>query len=294
MNATSPGARRAGLRGQLWALASAGGFGLIPVLARLGYDAGASPMAVVAGQLGLGALVLTAAMVATRRPWRMEGRSLGRTALVGLAWFLAAVCYLGSIVTIPVSLAVLILYTFPILTVIVAPLFDKSRLERLSLVAALLALAGLALALGLEVSELDPRGLLLAVLASLTTAATFVLSRQVVVDEDFLVFNAHLHLVCAALAGGWIALFGLPSLPAASVGWAAYVAVCLLYVVAVVLQFGAIRLAGAGRASIAFHAEPIVTLAAAALLLGELLGAREVAGASLVLVAIALATRAGR
>ena len=285
---------RDSLRGALWALASAGGFGLIPALARLAYDAGASPMAVVAGQFGLGAAAGAIAAITGPRRYRLGRGAALRTAGVAAAWFLAAISYLGSIATIPVSLAVLILYTFPVLTVLASPLFDRGRIDRISALAALVALAGLALAIGVEATELDGRGLALAGLASLSTAATFLLSRRVVVDDGVVAFNIYLHVFCAALVLAWIAIVGAPALPSTQAGWVPYLGACALYLVAVVMQFGAIRLTGAGRASVAFHAEPLVTIAAAAILLGELLGVRELAGAALVLSAVALSVRAGR
>lgn len=90
-------------------------------------------------------------------------------------------------------------------------------------------------------------------------------------------------------AGAGISLLGAaallrPEMPATALGPAA--ALGAATAVAFVLQYAAIARIGSARVSIANMLEPVATVALAALLLGEPLSARMLAGAALIVAAL--------
>lgn len=281
-------------RGRLCALGSAASFGMVAVLAGLAYAGGASPGTVVLSRLLSGVLAAAAVVVVLHRQWSLRRSEWRGTALVAVAWMVVTVAYMASFYYIPVSLSVLIFFTFPVQIAIIAPLVDGRRPEAVTLGAALAAFLGLVLALGPDIQGLDWRGCGLAFLAAIGGMSTFILSRRLVVEQDMFTFSFHLHTVCVLAVLLALPVIGLPDLPATTRGWVGVAGVGLFYVLAVVMQFAAIRLAGPARASIMFNAEPVITMVAAGLLLGELLGTWQIAGAALVIAAVLWSARADR
>ena len=76
------------------------------------------------------------------KPWRFSAFMLG------LIWSGSMIFYLKSVETISVSLAVLILYSYPILVLLVSMMSGKTRVSRFTIGVFLLAFAGIALMLG--------------------------------------------------------------------------------------------------------------------------------------------------
>lgn len=283
---------RAVHKGRLAALGSAASFGTVAPLAGLAYTQGASPGAVVAARLlfGLAAAAVTVALL--NRPWRLPRSEWRGTLVIAVAWIVVTVAYMASFYYIPVSLAVLIFFTFPVQIALVTPLVHGRRWEAITLTAALMAFIGLALALGPDLGALDPRGCVLALFAAFGAMTTFILSRRMVTEQDMFAFSLHLHWICVVAVGLALIATGLPAVPTAAVGWLGLAGVGVFYVSAVLLQFTAIRLAGPSRAAIVFNAEPIITMVGAGLLLGERLGPWQLAGATLVILAVLFSTRA--
>lgn len=282
------------LIGQLAALGSAAAFAGVATLAGFAYTGDATPVAAVAARLLFGFAGTLVVVAVLRRPWTVPRREWLPTLAITVAWLVVNVGYMASFFYIPVSLAVLIFFTFPVQTALVGPLIAGARPEGATLVAALVAFAGLALALGPDLSGLDWRGCALAFAAAVGLMSTFLLSRRMVVHQDMFTFSFNLHLACAIAVVGYIGVSGGFPLPASAPALVALLGVGLFYILAVLLQFLAIRLTGPARASIVFNAEPVLTVLAAAIVLGESLGAGQAAGAALVVAGVYLSARADR
>lgn len=285
---------RAIVGGRLAALGSASAFAGVATLAGYAYAGDATPVAAVAARLLFGFAGTLAVVAVLRRPWSIPRREWAPTLAVTVAWLVVNVGYMASFYYIPVSLAVLIFFTFPVQTALVGPLVAGRRPEAATLVAALVAFAGLALALGPDLSGLDWRGCALAFAAAVGLMSTFLLSRRLVVQQDMFTFSFNLHLACAVAVVAYIVAGGGLPLPKGGAALAALFGVGMFYVVAVLLQFLAIRLTGPARASIVFNAEPVVTVVAAAVILGESLGPAQIAGVGLVVAGVYLSARADR
>lgn len=281
-------------RGRLFALGACTSFGVMPPLARIAYDTGASPGMVIMGRLLFGVAAAGLVILLLNRPWRIPRSEWLATALIACGLMAVNVGYMASFYFIPVSLAVLIFFTFPVLIALLDPVVSRRRPEPLIIGAAVLAFSGLVLALGPDLAGLDWRGIALALVASAGATSMFLLSHRLVREQDLFSFSFHLHLACVImLAGAWLVI-GPPQLPSGVTGWSGLAIACTLYSVAILLQFAAIRLAGPSRTSVVFNAEPVITMVGAAIVLGELLGSWQITGAALVITAVVVSTRADR
>ncbi len=279
--------------GRLLAFLTAAFFGGSTTFARLAYQGGTNPITVVAARFLLGTLVVALVIVALRRSFRIPRRTWRRTMIVTFFWFLVATGYVSSVFFIPVSLAVLIFYTFPLIVAATSRFVEGERLGGVRALAFLIAFAGLALALGPSIDELDWRGVALAAVGAVASAMTLILSRPLLVEQGVFTFNLYVNAGSAVLIVGVILLVGGIAWPHDASGWTGLGGATLFFAVAVLVLFGAIRYAGPAHTAMILNLEPLLSIGAAALLLGERLIALQLVGALLVVAALILSTRKG-
>lgn len=260
-----------------------------------------SPFVFEAGMAPLALLVLRSAVfvVFLFLVTRLSGHRLGLpgpkrlTAFgVGVVYILGAGGYLWSVFYLPVSLAVLIFYIYPILTLILASLLDRHAPRLPDLALLLVAFGGLALALGVSVEQLDLRGVALVVAGAFSIATSFVWMARKLSDEDSMAVTFHMAIsgallaLVAALAAG---AFSLPAFDGRA--WWALAGVLVFFCAGFFSIFRGIALIGSVRAATIMNLEPVATLALAPLILGEHLSPRQWIGAAIVIFAVVLSQR---
>jgi drug/metabolite transporter (DMT)-like permease len=196
------------------------------------------------------------------------------------------VCYLSSVAFIPVTVAAVVFYTFPIFIVLASPFVEGTKLTPTLLGVAAAATIGVVMVVGPAFGGLDWRGLALALGASIATATQFFAAARCrktgVIAKVFWI-----HVLVLPTA----ALIGLAAgqLSPPSTLLAAPLAVGMTiggYVFGFMLQFLALGRITAVAAGIIYCTEPVVAAVSSALLLGETLSPLQMAGGALVLSAI--------
>jgi drug/metabolite transporter (DMT)-like permease len=268
-------------RGALLVLASAAGYGLLPLFATQVRDAGLDEVAVMALRFSLAAGALWT-VVAARRPTRPPVRALAASlAFGGTCWSIQSVSYLLAVTHVGAPLAALLLYTYPLMVVTGAVLAGRQRWHRGLAAAFGLVLAGLALVFGNGASGggADPAGVAAGLVAAATYAAFILLSEPVARRMDAFLFTA-LAMTGAACATGLFTL-ARGGVPGAALARAAVpllgLALLSTVVPAVAFLLG-LRHVGAARAAILSCAEVAVTCAAAWAVLGQRLTLPQLAG----------------
>lgn len=268
------------------ALGSAAAFGTNIVSAQLAAQAGLSgPLLVFYRVFIMLALVFGAALI-----WRsaLSVPARQRPALIcfGLSSALVGSAYLSSVAFLPVTVAAVVFYTFPVLIVLAEPLVTSARFSPDRLMVALIAFLGVAMVVGPDLEGLDPRGLALAMAASVMAAAQF-FAASASNDTPLIpkLFWSHLLIlpvtaVILMITEGFLAPNALLLAPAAvsvTIGG---------YLIGFLLQVLALMRVAPGAAGLAFCAEPVFAVVIAAWLLGERVGALQYAGGALVIAAI--------
>ncbi len=274
--------------GVLWGTAGVAGLAL-------GERTGLQPLSVGWYRLAIAALVLLGAR-ALRGGWRpaVARADLPRVAGVGvlLAWyqvaFFAAVDHAG------VALATLVtLGLAPVLVAVATAAAGRER-PRAAVLAALVAIAGLALLVGVP-SGGDPAGRVPGALLALGSAAGY--AGVTLLSRGLAGRVAPADLTVAGFVVGAVAL--LPLAAASGLGLAAPGAApsagtlaLLLYLGAVPsalaysLFFAGLRTTGATAAAVITLVEPLTAAVLAAVLVGERLGPAGLAGGALLLAAV--------
>jgi drug/metabolite transporter (DMT)-like permease len=272
--------------GLAMAVASATLYGLNIGYARLALFEGVSGSTIVVYRVVLMLALVSAAAAGLRRSLRVARGERGLMIVLGLATTLIGVCYLSAVAFIPVAVAVVVFYTYPVMIVLASPVVDGTRLTPTLLGVVALALAGVVLVVGPAFQDLDWRGLALALCASLATATQFFAAARCRRTGVYAkVFWIHVLVLPAA------ALIGLAAgnlAPPSNLLLAPYAVAMTVggYVIGFVLQFMALVRIPAVAAGIIFCAEPVVAALSSTVILDEPLSPVQWIGGALVLAAI--------
>lgn len=281
-------ATRQPLIGIALVLASAAALAVAPTAAKLALDSGGNTLTVVALRGAIGLALMGLLLAGSRQPFGVGRRTLGWCLCAGLFHALATYGFIGSVGYIPVSLAVPIVFTHPILVAVVSHWRGGERLTRRKLALALAALAGIALVLGREAGNLDPVGVGLAALAAAAVSGMILFIARAQEGATSTQANFHMTavavaaLVAATIAGNaW-------SFPSGAVGWLGLAGAGVGVTVGFLTFFAAFRHIGPVRATMLGNVEPLLSTLFAVAVLGERLGPWQWSGVVLVVVALGL------
>lgn len=187
---------------------------------------------------------------------------------------------------IPVGLAILIMYTYPIVVTLAASALARQAPSARLLAAVVVAFSGLALALHTPLDQLDWRGIALGALAALGMTLLVMISERTMQAQSRMNVMIHTNL-SACLVMLAIALSGLPlQWPHDLTGMLALVGSTTLYVFATFLLFIAVSMIGPVRFSVIDNTAPVWAILFGFVLLGESLGQLQYLGAALVVCGV--------
>lgn len=262
------------------------GFGIASTFARFAYGSGATPLTLVTVRTVGFVLIIGGLILVLGQRFRLSRLGLRSIPFLAVAGFFMSIGYLSAVAYIPVSLAVLLLYTGPFMVGLISAATGRERLTPPKLVALFVAFIGLALAIGPEAAVLDPRGIVWALASALAIALQTVFARRILDENKPLVLNWYAHLALLPLLLVFGPLVGSYAIPHGAEGLGGTTGSVLGYILGYICWFLALTRAAAIRVALVFNLEPLVTFAAAALLLGERLTVQQSVGSGLVLAAI--------
>ncbi len=274
-------------------LLSAASFGAVAPFARLAYDSGVNAATLMAVRYALAGLAVLGFLAWRRQPCQLRGRQLWLT--LGLALFLGVTsfAYMESIRYIPVSLAALIYYTYPILVTLLAYLLGNQRLlngekwaHGLAFSGQALSLGGLMLLLSLSGVALDLAGILMAALSAFSFALVIVFGSRLMRSISPMVLNLYVALVNSVIFALASVLAGGFAWPAFSTGWIGLWGAVAFFIAGFLGLFAGVTLVGPSRAACLSNLEPLVTIALAVTVLGEPFNLWQIIGAGIVLFGI--------
>jgi drug/metabolite transporter (DMT)-like permease len=278
------------------ALSAAGLYGLVPNFVRGAFNNGVPAIEATLFRTIVIAFAFACLALVQGERLRVPKGAWGVFAGQSLATLVVSVSYLASVQFIPVGLAVIIFFTFPVLIMVMSPIIERRAPGIPRVLTAVLAFAGLVVAIGPSFGALDLRGVGLAALASLGGVVQFFTGRSISRFMTPAVFGSLVHIVilpAVLLVALWVGGGHLEILPGGGAkldGYHFLVGVAGVYVVAYMLQMLSLRFAPASTVAPYFNLEPIVTTACAGLLFGERLTINQYAGGGIVLAALVISS----
>lgn len=259
------------------------------VLCRIVFDSGGSAVTVI----GLRFLALVIAL------WlwcRWSGRNLRLPRRLMLACYLLGALFLlhtggvlASIIYIPVSLAILTFYTYPLFTALFNSVANRELPGVVLTLSLLAALCGLAVAVDIKLEGFNKLGVGLALGAAIAAAFVFTMSERLLKDVTSLSVTFHMAVVGTVLS--LVILMTVDNtlaLPGSTSGWLALGGVLVTFIGFFVCLFSGIERIGAVPTAMIMNLEPIATVFLAIMILNEQLASAQIAGAALVISAIIL------
>jgi drug/metabolite transporter (DMT)-like permease len=266
-------------------------YGSAPVFVRWAYAAGAEPLTLLASRYVVSTLVILAALGMTGRSLAMPaGRRFGGV-IAGIFFSIMAYSYLFAIQRIPVSLAALLVFTYPLPVALLGRLRGEPlRPGRIVAIAA--AFVGLAVALGVEIGELDLLGIASATVCSLAYAFAVFYFGDTTRGADPMVVILHATATAGVIFVPLAAIDGsLTLIPGTMLGLVGVAGVSASYLVGVFCFFAALVRIGPMKTALLAQLEPVVSILSAVLILQEQLSLVQTLGIAVVLGALASLAR---
>jgi drug/metabolite transporter (DMT)-like permease len=206
--------------------------------------------------------------------------------IVGLIFSANIFTLLLAVKLLPLSIAILTYFTYPLFTGLFGAVTGIDRVHWRGLLAAFVAFLGLALMLETRRGDVSTLGIVCALTASVGRTITLLITRAALRGTDSrlntwysLVPSAALFLLATLLTSNWNA-------PQTSLGWAAFVGMCIATTVPVLLIFVAIARIGPFRTALIMNLEPLVSTLGSIALLGEVLRPLQALGGAIMLAAL--------
>ncbi|CAH0447608.1 hypothetical protein LMG10661_03675 [Ralstonia syzygii subsp. syzygii] len=280
------------LLGVLLIAVSAASFGTMAIFTHYAYASGANTIGLLAVRFSLAALALMVVMRVRRigiPPWP---RVAGLAAMGGIGYAGQSFAFFTALHYAPASLVALLLYLYPMFVTVLAAVFLHERLTPVALLALVLCSVGAGLTVGgAGLSGGSALGVVLGMAAAVIYSVYITVGARVTRGVDPIACTT---VICTAAVYAGLTVAGVPAqFPGSVAGWAASLAIAgLSTVIAILAFFAGLQKLGAAQASMLSTLEPVVTVALAALLLGESIGAAQMAGGALILAGVLWLTRA--
>lgn len=269
-------------------LAFAVAFAMTGICTALALEGGSNPLTVITVRTLAAIGLLLAWLFHQRIRLRIPGKDTVIALLIGLPLCINNYALNAAIDELPVPLVVLIFYTWPGITAAGSWLLGKEPFRWRTAAALALAFAGVALALNVELSAAQAKGVWLALGAALMWSATFLLTGHHFRGRDTRVPTLYMMLTALAVFLTACLVTRDVAWPATAAGWSGMGGVGAFYAFALIGLFLASVRIGATRAGFYMNFEPIASVLLAALILGQRLAPVQLAGAALVIAALFL------
>lgn len=272
-------------QGALLVAISAVSFGLMPTFAKMAYGAGASTYTLLLLRFAAAAAFM---FVLTR----IKGLPLPTGRQAAVFFLMGAVGYVGQSLSYftalnhaSSSVVVLLFYTNPALVMLISALFLHERVTARKLLALALAMLGAFVIAGSELNA-NPLGILFSVLSAVIYSVYIVVSSRVI-PRGMSIHSSAFIMLGSAVVYGILNCFTGFTPPSNGEG---YLAVALMALVSTVLAFWSffrgMERTGPTAAALISTLEPVVTVLASVVVLGEPITAKILLGGCLVMAGL--------
>ena len=270
--------------GIFYALAAAFGLGAITTQAKLVYADGGNALTMMFWRFIMSVTIIGVLILFKRQTFKVE-RPLARpVALLGLIWSGSMIFYLMAVESISVSVAVLILYSYPVIVLLVSMIRGYVEVSPKLIAVFVAAFTGIGLMLGGGSVSLNPYGVVLSMIAATGAAYTFLSGSQVAKQLNPIVLTFWVNFMGVFLILPIV--FGKFMMPETATGLVLLGGATLCYIIAILCQFQALSHMPAAKAAFLFNFEPVVSLCLAAIILGERLAPLQWVGVAIVIIVL--------
>lgn len=296
-----PASRRRYWLGLGLILVACGLLSIISTFARLAYQSGATPTTLLWLRFISFVLVIGTMLVLRRQRLRLTGRQLAGTGIMALGMLMNSVGYLGSVAYISIGLSVVLFYTFPIITMVMAAASGAERPGLAKILCLLAAFGGVLLASYNAIGgSFDWRGVILILIGALGFAGAIVYGNGAMQGIPPLTMNLWMNVWMTLVMSAAIFLLPLTqqvlgpfTWPSGGLAWFGTVAATGCYILGFSCFFAAVQLLPPSQTGIMMNLEPIIATTSAMLVLGEKTVPLQWLGMAIIILALITASALG-
>lgn len=205
---------------------------------------------------------------------------------IGLGFSVTMFGLLQSVALLPVSIAILAYFVYPLLTGLAGAATGVDRVGWQALLAALIAFIGLGMMLGFHLEDLAPLGLISAFIAAVARVVTLLATRAWLFQADARLTTWYSMVPSTGVYLIAIAIIGSFSAPASAGGWVAFVGVTVTTTLSTLMIYISTNRIGPFRTALIMNLEPLLTALLSMALLGETMSLVQGAGAALMIASL--------
>jgi len=256
------------------------------VCARLAFTHGVTVITAATVRSLCASLLLLGFLTLRRMPpWPLP-RDFRGTLVLGACIVAQTLLIQFAVTRLPVTLAILVFYTYPFLTAVVTSLLGEHRLSAPLIAALAAAFAGLAMVLGVGDAKVDLLGVAAAFGASVSFTAALVLTPRLapaLAPPMRTFYMMALSAIVFVIAAAGTQRFAWPT---AAMAWTGLAGLSLLYALGITGLFLLLPLLGPVQTAVVLNLEPVAVAGIAWIALGEMLTPLQCVGAIVVVTAV--------
>jgi len=271
--------------GYLFILLSAAGFGVTPIFALYSYESGVTVSTLLFLRFSFASLLLFLYAFCKIKTWTITKSEITAMFLLGgILFTVQSAFYFLSVQYIPVSLAVLLVYLYPILVSILSFFINREPISPAMLASIAISLLGMSFVLGSPSGKVDITGVLLAVGAAIVYAFFVVVGNRVTRQIPSIITSAFITLSAACSFFIWGMASDSLHFDFQSSGWWSILGVVVFSTVLSMLTlFAGMNITGPTKASILSMVEPLITILLSVFLLDEKMSVTQMIGGGIIL-----------
>ena len=248
-----------------YALVGAVGLGAITTQAKLTYVDGGNALTLMFWRFFMSVMLIGMLVLLRRQSFWVPRSMRGGVVLLGFVWSGAMIAYLLSVEYISVSVAVIVLYSYPLIVLGVSVVQGRMIRSWRVVVLFILAFVGIMFMLLNGEIMLHPLGLLFVCLAAVGAAYTFLAGERVASAMNPVVLTFWVNAIGLGIIIPLV--IGHYQPPQSALGLAALAGATGCHIIAIVCQFKALAEGSSDRVAFIFNTEPVISIVLALLVL---------------------------
>lgn len=261
-------------------------FALNTTLSAMAYAGGSNPLTLLFVRAAMAFGVLHVILGSRGIPRTLPPAKRYAALALGIPMGIGSYGLLSAIEYLPVALAVVIFYTYPILVAVTGWVTGREVFRLPFAIAAVVAFAGVILALNIVGAKPHPVGVALAFMAAVMIATMYTLNDRLREDGDPQPITLHMlgaTFVGYGVACAWSGDFALPDTVSS---WVGFIAAPFFYTLSISILFVVISIIGPMRTALLMNVEPVASVVLGYLLLSQRLSGIQMIGVALVVGAV--------
>lgn len=277
------------IRGILYIIISSVSFGVMPILAKLSYKGGANSISTIALRFTFASVIMLFYIRNQNLSLKLNKNQLRRIIFLGVVGYsMTSILLFTSYNYIDVGIAGMILYTYPLIVMILSMVIYKEKFRTKKFSCLLLSIIGIFAMLDIKSGNISTLGVILVLIAALCYAIYILgVSNDNLKNLNSYVITFYISVISAVMSGGLGIITHSFNHKINFYGIIAIILIAFISTVIALMTFlKGVKLIGPTNSAIFSSLEPIVSLILGVIVLGESVSFNVILGSALIIISM--------